>query len=286
MVDKTRHYYTLCNAAPPVDTPPIPGSPISTNQTWSTEYNQNSAKDDGFAEEDKYWEEEFEVKEDDENEEVGSYDDAESKSNDTIINTLEDKPRKGSDEESAEETINSKQDNMNSSPEMKDSEKKTKDDQGIMHDSPSGLHYRAGDEPEPIDLTRLNIEAAMMCLASKVRLISGKSDSPSMSSRTFRFKEVDSRASSNKSSASETPCKSETDKNSTILNTSISTIVAKTPKREIGNLEDPVYQWANELRPSMRKLRQGMDSLCKTARLICRYLNKPDIIIIQNISKK
>ena len=30
------------------------------------------------------------------------------------------------------------------------------------------------------------------------------------------------------------------------------------------------YNWANELRPSMRKLRQGMDSLCKTSRLICR----------------
>ena len=282
MVDKTRHYYTLCNAAPPVDTPPIPGSPISTNQPWSSEYNQNQPKDDGFAEEDKYWEEEFEVKEGDENEEVGSYDDVESKSNDTIINTLEDKPRKESNEEATGETSNSKHDTLNLSPEMKDSEKKTKDDQGFMHDSPSGLHYRAGDEPEPIDLTRLNIEAAMMCLASKVRLISGKSDSPSMSSRTFRFKEVDSRASSNKSSASETPSKSEVDKNSAILNTSISTIIAKTPKRERGNLEDPVYQWANELRPSMRKLRQGMDSLCKTARLICRYIDKSEVVRLEN----
>ena len=27
-----------------------------------------------------------------------------------------------------------------------------------------------------------------------------------------------------------------------------------------------VTDWASELRPSMRKLRQGMDSLCKTAR--------------------
>ena len=52
------------------------------------------------------------------------------------------------------------------------------------------------------------------------------------------------------------------------------TTVAKTPKRERahGNSDDPIYQWANELRPSMRKLRQGMDSLCKTARLICRYV--------------
>jgi len=28
---------------------------------------------------------------------------------------------------------------------------------------------RSGEEPEPIDLTHLNIEASMMCLASKVR---------------------------------------------------------------------------------------------------------------------
>ena len=30
---------------------------------------------------------------------------------------------------------------------------------------------------------------------------------------------------------------------------------------------DALKDWASELRPSMRKLRQGMDSLCKTARL-------------------
>ena len=30
---------------------------------------------------------------------------------------------------------------------------------------------------------------------------------------------------------------------------------------------DALEDWASELRPSMRKLRQGMDSLCKTARL-------------------
>ena len=60
-----------------------------------------------------------------------------------------------------------------------------------MSESAAGLYYRAGDEPEPIDLTHLNIEAAMMCLASKVRYLSGKADSPTLSSRTFRFKELD-----------------------------------------------------------------------------------------------
>ena len=40
--------------------------------------------------------------------------------------------------------------------------------QGLVSDSESTPHYRSGDEPEPIDLTHLNIEASMMCLASKV----------------------------------------------------------------------------------------------------------------------
>ena len=48
--------------------------------------------------------------------------------------------------------------------------------------------------------------------------------------------------------------------------------VSNTPKNRntAGLTDDHIYNWANELRPSMRKLRQGMDSLCKTARLICR----------------
>ena len=59
--------------------------------------------------------------------------------------------------------------------------------------------------------------------------------------------------------------------NPTLLNGS-SSMVGKTSKLDHnnGNENDPSYHWANELRPSMRKLRQGMDSLCKTSRLICR----------------
>jgi len=33
-----------------------------------------------------------------------------------------------------------------------------------------------------------------------------------------------------------------------------------------------VADWAAEVRPSMRKLRQGMDSLLKTSRLMCSVL--------------
>ena len=38
-----------------------------------------------------------------------------------------------------------------------------------------------------------------------------------------------------------------------------------------GDLET-IDDWSSELRPSMRKLRQGMDSLCKTAKLTCSIL--------------
>ena len=222
VVDKTRHYYTLCNAAPPIDTPPIPGSPISSNQPWSSDYNKDEEKDDGLGEEDKYWEEEFEVKQDDQNaDEVGSYDDAESKSNDTIINTLDDKSKNVLNEDTNEKDMTSNEGTQNSSLNSQDSEKRKKEDQGLMQDSPSGLHYRAGDEPEPIDLTRLNIEAAMMCLASKVRLIIGKSDSPSMSSRTFRFKEVESRIGNKKSIATESSSPSSSSENRTDIKNSV-----------------------------------------------------------------
>ena len=40
------------------------------------------------------------------------------------------------------------------------------------------------------------------------------------------------------------------------------------PSQDIESIED----WTAELRPSMRKLRQGMDSLCKTAKLACSVL--------------
>ena len=44
--------------------------------------------------------------------------------------------------------------------------------------------------------------------------------------------------------------------------------VPKKPREASAEVTD----WASELRPSMRKLRQGMDSLCKTARLACSVL--------------
>ena len=49
------------------------------------------------------------------------------------------------------------------------------------------MSCRSGDEPEPIDLTHLNVEASMMSLASKIRVLCGKANSPTLSNRTFRY---------------------------------------------------------------------------------------------------
>lgn len=38
----------------------------------------------------------------------------------------------------------------------------------VMSSSPSANYYQPNDEPEPWDLTQLNVEASVMCLVSKV----------------------------------------------------------------------------------------------------------------------
>ena len=150
-------------------------------------------------------------------------------------------------------------------------------DQGIVSDNETSPHYRTGDEPEPIELTHLNIEAAMMCLASKVRAVSGKANSPTLSNRTFRFKELDSlkRTVSLKAQESsfhliengDTSCK---DSHSDAEMESSGFKIPDVPKPNNGSEE--IADWAAEVRPSMRKLRQGMDSLLKTSRLMCSVL--------------
>ena len=99
----------------------------------------------------------------------------------TIDENLSEKEENNADRQKSREMTNVGNGNVN----------KSNNDQGIVCDTGTGLHYKAGDEPEPIDLTHLNIEAAMMCLASKIRLLCGKANSPTLSSRTFRFKELD-----------------------------------------------------------------------------------------------
>ena len=135
-------------------------------------------------------------------------------------------------------------------------EQSNKTDLGIVSDSEASPHYKLGDEPEPIDLTYLNIEAAMMCLASKVRAICGPAHSPTLSNRTFHFKEQENLKRSNLSSDGKKTEETDDFKIPDVPN----------PKHE------KIDDWAEEVRPSMRKLRQGMDSLLKSSRLMCSVL--------------
>ncbi|XP_046389840.1 inositol polyphosphate-4-phosphatase type I A-like isoform X2 [Ischnura elegans] len=53
-------------------------------------------------------------------------------------------------------------------------------DTQAMCSSPSANYYRPTEEPEPWDLTQLNIEASMMCLVSKVKFLCGRCSSPAL----------------------------------------------------------------------------------------------------------
>uniref|UniRef100_A0A2M4A4V2 phosphatidylinositol-3,4-bisphosphate 4-phosphatase n=1 Tax=Anopheles triannulatus TaxID=58253 RepID=A0A2M4A4V2_9DIPT len=53
-------------------------------------------------------------------------------------------------------------------------------DTRVMSSSPSANYYRPTEEPEPLDLTQLNIEASVMCLVSKVKFLCGRCGSPAV----------------------------------------------------------------------------------------------------------
>ena len=53
-------------------------------------------------------------------------------------------------------------------------------DTHAMCSSPSANYYRPTEEPEPWDLTQLNIEASVMCLVSKVKFLCGRCSSPAV----------------------------------------------------------------------------------------------------------
>lgn len=59
-------------------------------------------------------------------------------------------------------------------------------DTHAMCSSPSANYYKPTDEPEPWDLTQLNIEASVMCLVSKVKFLCGRCGSPSVRIRSHR----------------------------------------------------------------------------------------------------
>lgn len=150
--------------------------------------------------------------------------------------------------------------------------------------------YQSGDEPEPWDLTQLNIEASVMCLVSKVKFLCGRCGSPAVRLRNHKMgltieKQINEQLRQANSSAGNS---SESDKNtkdfsqngSTITSSladtdsalveavdSVKKLVKKGNKFTDGLKLDEVRDWSEELQPSMRKLKQAMDGLLKTGRL-------------------
>ncbi|KAJ8934772.1 hypothetical protein NQ314_013198 [Rhamnusium bicolor] len=116
-------------------------------------------------------------------------------------------------------------------------------DTNVMCNSPSANYYKPTDEPEPWDITQLNIEASVMCLVSKVKFLCGRCGSPAVrlkqNTRVFKKAVITDQPGSGNFINKEAEA--------------VSKAVNKVVR--------------NELRPSMRKLRQAMDGLLKTARL-------------------
>ncbi|XP_076171479.1 inositol polyphosphate-4-phosphatase type I A isoform X2 [Ptiloglossa arizonensis] len=186
-----------------------------------------------------------------------------------------------------------------------------------MCNSPSANYYKPTDEPEPWDLTQLNIEASVMCLVSKVKFLCGRCNSPAV---RLRSKNTVGRSHSLKECIPNNRNKStevvtiqpkndikndiKNDESSKLLESvenrivpqqhsspgSEKTMPAFSKAKEVCQAVDSmtrmiksnsgqrnkftegldfasIVDWTNELRPSMKKLRQAMDGLLKTARL-------------------
>ncbi|KAF4518623.1 hypothetical protein B566_EDAN005948 [Ephemera danica] len=120
-----------------------------------------------------------------------------------------------------------------------------------MCNSPTANYYKPTDEPEPWDLTQLNIEASMMCLVSKVKFLCGRVGSPAVRLRSQTVKKFQPLTGGDDVEQPEPPQSS----------------VKKVNKFTEGLDFAAMVDWGAELRPSMKKLRQAMDGLLKTARL-------------------
>ncbi|KAH8397789.1 hypothetical protein KR222_001705 [Zaprionus bogoriensis] len=153
-------------------------------------------------------------------------------------------------------------------------------DTKLMSSSPSANYYRPTEEPEPLDLTQLNIEASVMCLVSKLKFFCGRCDSPAIRLRHPKaplkregFNVVPQQAPdiiAAPKSQSQTPSQSLTESQSPSqpqLKLDLAT-VKKGNKFTDGLDLSLTTDWVAELRPSMRKLRHAMDRLLKTARLM------------------
>ncbi|CAH1108079.1 unnamed protein product [Psylliodes chrysocephalus] len=136
-------------------------------------------------------------------------------------------------------------------------------DTNIMCNSPSANYYKPTDEPEPWDITQLNIEASVMCLVSKVKFLCGRCSSPAVRLKpNFR--------NTKKTVILDQPPGTRCtiiNKEAEAVSKAINKIVKNGNKFTDGLDINKISDWASELRPSMRKLRLAMDGLLKTARL-------------------
>ncbi|PSN35360.1 hypothetical protein C0J52_11509 [Blattella germanica] len=196
-------------------------------------------------------------------------------------------------------------------------------DTQAMCSSPSANYYKPTDEPEPWDLTQLNIEASVMCLVSKVKFLCGRCGSPAVRlrsshrgmgrSRSFRSGLSNQTSTDNEKNSVVTVQPTSTNGNGNIPNVESEKTAKEKLEDEARRLESiglspsmssddvinkavdtvqkavngavgkngstvrnkftegldfaSIVDWTCELRPSMRKLRQAMDGLLKTARL-------------------
>ncbi|XP_002022377.2 type I inositol 3,4-bisphosphate 4-phosphatase isoform X2 [Drosophila persimilis] len=155
-------------------------------------------------------------------------------------------------------------------------------DTKLMSSSPSANYYRPTEEPEPLDLTQLNIEASVMCLECKLKFFCGRRDSPAIRLRHPKppMKREGFAVAPQQQQAPAPDVISAPEKPTTQLELDLkpqpaaaagssgSAAVKKGNKFTDGLDLSLTTDWAAELRPSMRKLRHAMDRLLKTARLM------------------
>lgn len=151
--------------------------------------------------------------------------------------------------------------------------------------------YRPSEEPEPLDLTQLNIEASVMCLVSKVKFLCGRCGSPAVRLRQPRNSISSLKRESAPDVVTSQPISNENSNRNSVSSITFTNGSKSMPSKDlnlalteaVGEVTRKVKKgnkftdgldlslttdWANELRPSMKKLRQAMDGLLKTARLI------------------
>lgn len=179
-------------------------------------------------------------------------------------------------------------------------------DTKAMSSSPSANYYRPTEEPEPLDLTQLNIEASVMCLVSKVKFLCGRCGSPAVRLRQPKantrrgFTNIQNTINNqpyasnpnlndNDMKTGKTNLTPNVNVNNNAIACGIESAVSKELNLALNQVVDGVTRkvskvkgnkftdgldlslttdWASELRPSMRKLRHAMDGLLKTARLM------------------